>query len=41
MELRDAAGKPIRLEPGTTWVELPDVSYPVTVTPATPAASTP
>jgi hypothetical protein len=33
MKLVDAAGKPITLSPGTTWVELPDVSYPVQVTP--------
>lgn len=31
MELRTTAGKPIRLVPGSTWVELPDVSYPVNV----------
>jgi hypothetical protein len=41
MQLRDAAGNPIRLEPGTTWLELPDVSYAVVVTPATPAPSAP
>jgi hypothetical protein len=28
-----ASGAVIRLTPGQTWVELPDVSYPVTVTP--------
>jgi hypothetical protein len=33
MKLVDAAGKPIALTPGQTWVELPDVSYPVQVTP--------
>jgi hypothetical protein len=33
MELRDANGKPIELTPGQTWVELPDVSYAVQVTP--------
>ena len=33
MELRTAAGAPIRLVPGSTWVELPDVSYPVTSAP--------
>jgi UDP-N-acetylmuramyl pentapeptide phosphotransferase/UDP-N-acetylglucosamine-1-phosphate transferase len=27
------AGQPIRLTPGHTWVELPDVSYAVTVKP--------
>jgi len=32
--LVDADGAPIRLVPGTTWVELPDVSYAVEVTPA-------
>jgi hypothetical protein len=30
-ELRDAAGHPIRLLPGSTWVELPAVGYPVGV----------
>jgi hypothetical protein len=35
-ELHDAAGKPIRLVPGATWVELPDVSYQVGVIPAPP-----
>jgi hypothetical protein len=29
----DAQGRAIRLAPGPTWVELPDVSYPVTVLP--------
>ena len=33
VKLRDAANKPIRLTPGPTWVELPDVSYPVTTKP--------
>jgi hypothetical protein len=33
MTFVDAAGKPITLTPGPTWVELPDVSYAVTVTP--------
>jgi hypothetical protein len=28
-----ASGAVVRLTPGQTWVELPDVSYPVTVTP--------
>ncbi len=32
-QLFDAAGRPIYLTPGATWVELPDVSYAVTVTP--------
>jgi hypothetical protein len=31
--LLDAAGQLIRLTPGHTWVELPDVSYAVTVKP--------
>ncbi len=31
--LLDAAGTQIRLTPGQTWVELPDVSYPVTTAP--------
>jgi hypothetical protein len=34
--LHDAAGAPIAFTPGSTWVELPDVSYPVTVVPAAP-----
>lgn len=34
--LVDAAGAPVRLVPGTTWVALPDVSYPVDVTGAPP-----
>jgi hypothetical protein len=29
--LVDAAGAPITLAPGSTWVELPDLGYPVTV----------
>jgi hypothetical protein len=33
MKLVDAGGAPIRLTPGQTWVELPDVSYAITVTP--------
>ncbi len=33
MKFVDAAGTPITLTPGPTWVELPDVSYPVQVTP--------
>lgn len=37
MKLVDAAGKPILLTPGQTWVELPDVSYPVQVSAPTPA----
>ncbi len=40
MQLNTPAGKPIRLVPGTTWVELPDVSYEVLVG-GPPAASTP
>jgi len=37
LELRTPAGAPIRLVPGTTWVELPDVSYPVDVVGPPPA----
>jgi hypothetical protein len=33
MQLVDANGKPIELTPGNTWVELPDPSYAITVTP--------
>ena len=33
MKLVDANGKPIQLTPGNTWVELPDTSYAITVTP--------
>jgi hypothetical protein len=33
MKLVDAGGAPIELTPGPTWVELPDVSYAITVTP--------
>lgn len=33
MKLVDANGKPIELTPGNTWVELPDVSYGIQVTP--------
>ena len=32
-KLLSASGAVIRLTPGQTWVELPDVSYAVTVTP--------
>jgi hypothetical protein len=32
-QLLDAAGKVIKLTPGQTWVELPDVTYSVTKTP--------
>lgn len=32
-QLVDAAGKPIKLTVGQTWVELPDTSYTVTATP--------
>ncbi len=35
-DLLDPTGQPIRLVPGPTWVELPDVSYPVGVIPAPP-----
>ena len=38
IEFKDAAGTPILLTPGSTWVELPDVSYPIE---AVPAAATP
>jgi len=34
MKLTTAQGAPLRLVPGTTWVELPDLSSPVVVTPA-------
>jgi Protein of unknown function (DUF3048) N-terminal domain/Protein of unknown function (DUF3048) C-terminal domain len=44
-QLFDAAGKEIKLTPGQTWVELPEVGYavdvtspPTTATPASPAA---
>jgi hypothetical protein len=40
MELRTPGGKPIRLVPGTTWVELPDVSYPVDVVSPPPVPTT-
>jgi len=36
----DGAGKPVALTPGNTWVELPDTSYPLTVTPAPVPATT-
>ncbi|MGZ4756958.1 MAG: DUF3048 domain-containing protein, partial [Acidimicrobiia bacterium] len=39
MELRTADERPMRLLPGTTWVELPDQSYPVNV--VSPPAPTP
>jgi hypothetical protein len=40
MQLHTADGKPIKLVPGSTWVELPDVSYPVTFAgPSTPAST--
>jgi hypothetical protein len=38
--LLDARGGEIRLTPGQTWVELPDVSYAVTVTPETVTTTT-
>jgi len=41
MELRTSTDAPIKLVPGNTWVELPDVSYPVTVAPAPAAAASP
>jgi Protein of unknown function (DUF3048) N-terminal domain/Protein of unknown function (DUF3048) C-terminal domain len=37
MELTTPEGTPIRLVPGSTWVELPDVSYPVDVVAPPPA----
>ncbi len=40
MQLRDAAGAPIKLVPGSTWVELPDVSYPIDVSKVALGAST-
>ncbi len=39
MELTDGAGAPILLTPGQTWVEIPDVSYPIEVVPAAAAAA--
>ena len=40
-QLRDGAGKEIRLTPGRTWVELPDTTYQVdVVSPAPPPSST-
>jgi hypothetical protein len=35
-DLRAVGGTPIHLPPGTTWIELPDVSYPVGVVAAPP-----
>lgn len=35
----DPSGRVIPLTPGNTWVELPDTSYPITVTPAPVGAS--
>jgi hypothetical protein len=40
-EFVDAAGRPIRLAPGRTWVELPSTANPVTVTAPPPASSPP
>jgi hypothetical protein len=37
MQLETADGKPLRLTPGSTWVELPDVSYAVDLTKPGPA----
>jgi hypothetical protein len=37
MQLETADGKPLRLTPGSTWVELPDVSYAVNLAKPTPA----
>jgi hypothetical protein len=39
MQLTTTDGAPIRLVPGSTWVELPDVSYPVNVVAPPPVAS--
>ncbi len=40
IEFVDGTGAPIHLMPGSTWVELPDTSYSIDVTPvATPPAS--
>ena len=40
MQLRQADGRPLRLVPGRTWVELPDVSYAIDlVGPPTPPPS--
>jgi hypothetical protein len=36
MQLRTKDGAAIRLVPGSTWVELPDASYPVNIVAATP-----
>ena len=36
MRLQTSDGTQIRLVPGSTWVELPDVSYPVSVAPPAP-----
>ena len=38
-KLTDAKGGVVRLAPGQTWVELPDVSYTVTVLPPAPAST--
>jgi hypothetical protein len=37
MQLQTADGKPLKLTPGSTWVELPDVSYAVNLTKPAPA----
>ena len=37
MQLQTADGKPLKLTPGSTWVELPDVSYAVDLTKPAPA----
>lgn len=39
MKLTASNGTPIQLTPGQTWVELPDVSYAIQVTPFTPAGT--
>jgi hypothetical protein len=38
-KLTDSKGGVVRLAPGQTWVELPDVSYTVTVLPPAPASA--
>ncbi len=41
IEFKDAAGRPILLTPGSTWVELPDVTYPIEAVPAVAAPASP
>ena len=40
-ELVDVNGAPIRLTPGSTWVELPDTSYPIDVVSPPPPTDSP